>query len=69
MTKSSAKDLPDPYEDILGVNFAPDRLKENLETFKDILEAIEKLRGLDLTEVHPAVVFDPFAGYPDEPGE
>ena len=63
MTKSP----PDPYKDILGVDFTPERLEENLEAFKAILEAIEKLRTLDLTEVHPAVVFDPTAGYPDEP--
>ena len=68
MTKSPAKAALDPYKDILGVDFAPERLDENLEAFEAILEAIEKLRTLDLTEVHPAVVFDPSAGYTDDPG-
>lgn len=63
MTEMSKKSSLDPYKDILGVDFTPERLDENLQAFSDILKAIEKLRQLDLTDVHPAVIFDPAAGY------
>ena len=65
MTNSSEKPPLDPYKDILGVDFTPERLDENLQAFKDILDAIRKLRELDLTDVHPAVIFDPADGYAD----
>lgn len=53
----------DPFKDILGVDHAPARLAENLASYADILREIQKLRGLDLTEVHPAIVFEPTAPY------
>ncbi len=53
----------DPFKDILGVDFDPARLEQNLEAYLPILEVIRKLRSLDLAEVHPAVVFDPAKGY------
>jgi len=53
----------DPYRDILGVEVTPERLEENLAAFDDIRREIEKLRQLDLTEVHPAIVFEPTAPY------
>lgn len=65
MTDSSRKSPPDPYKDIVGVDFPPERLDKNLQAFEDILSAIRKLRELDLTDVHPAVVFDPADGYGD----
>ena len=65
MTDASRKPLPDPYKDILGVDFTPERLDENLQAFEDILNAIRKLRELDLTDVHPVVIFDPADGYGD----
>ena len=65
MTNSSGNPPPDPYKDILGVDFTSDRLAENLQAFEDILGAIRKLRELDLTDVHPAVTFDPADGYGD----
>jgi putative NADH-flavin reductase len=65
----TSKDPPlDPYKDILGVDFTPERLDENLRAFADILQALRKLRELDLTEVHPAVVFDPAGPYRDATG-
>ena len=65
--KNSSTGAPlDPYKDILGVDFTPERLEENLQAFTDILQALNKLRELDLTEAHPAVVFNPAAGYDDE---
>ncbi len=63
MTDSSTRPPPDPYRDILGVELTPERLDDNVQAFEDILDAIRKLRELDLTGVHPAVVFDPAAGY------
>jgi putative NADH-flavin reductase len=59
----------DPFRDILGVDLAPERLEHNLAAFRDILAEIRKLRQLDLTEVHPAVIFEPTAAYRREPGK
>jgi putative NADH-flavin reductase len=59
----------DPFKDILGVDFAPERLEYNLAAFRDILAEIQKLRQLDLTEIHPAVIFEPTAAYRREPGQ
>ena len=52
--------------DIFGVNVAAERFVEQAERFREISEAIQMLRALDLTDVHPAVVFDPLAGYHQE---
>ncbi len=57
------------YFDLLGVPFTPERLGENLAAFHDILREIEKLRQLDLTDVHPAVIFEPTAPYRREGGK
>ena len=58
------KDIPgDPFKDIFGVDLAPQRLAENLASYHDILKEIRKLRELDLTDVHPAIVFEPTAVY------
>ena len=65
MTDSSTRPPLDPYKDILGVDFTPERLDANVQAFEDILNAIRKLREFDLTDVHPAVVFDPADGYGD----
>lgn len=48
----------DPYADILGVDLPASRVKENLEAFEGIAAEIRKLRSLDLTTVHPPIVFD-----------
>lgn len=56
-------DNPDPYKEILGLALTPERLDEVLAAYRDILEDIRKLRELDLTDVHPAVVFEPTAPY------
>ena len=58
------KDIPgDPFKDILGVDLTPQRLAENLASYHDILKEIRKLRELDLTDVHPAIVFEPTSVY------
>jgi putative NADH-flavin reductase len=59
----------DPFKDILGVDLPPERLAENLVSYRDILKEIQKLRELDLTDVHPAIVFEPTAAYRKEPGK
>ena len=59
----------EPYRDILGVDVSESRLHENLDAFRSIMVEIRKLRGLDLTTVHPAIVFDPTAGYRRRDGE
>lgn len=53
----------DPWADILDVHVDAERLEINLNTYRSILEEIKKLRELDLTDVHPAVIFDPTAPY------
>jgi putative NADH-flavin reductase len=66
MTDAPKEPALDPYKDIMGIDLTPERLDQNLQAFADILTAIRKLRELDLTEVHPAVIFDPTKGYGDE---
>jgi putative NADH-flavin reductase len=59
----------DPYKDILGVDLTPERLEHDLEAFRTILEELRKLRALDLTDIHPAVIFEPTAAYRKETGK
>jgi len=59
----------DPFKDILGVQITPERLQENLTSFRGILAEIQKLRELDLTDIYPAVIFEPTAAYRRESGE
>jgi len=54
---------PDPWKDILGIDLPPERLQEVLAAYRDILAEINKLRALDLTDTHPAIVFEPTAPY------
>jgi hypothetical protein len=58
---------PDLYRDILGIDLPAERLAEILRLYADILGAVQRLRALDLTDVHPAVIFDPASGW-DEAG-
>jgi hypothetical protein len=59
----------DPFKDILGVDLTPQRLAENLASYDAILKEIRKLRELDLTDVHPAIVFEPTSVYRKESGK
>jgi len=62
-----ASDLAlDAYRDVLGIDLPPARLAEVLQAFRGVLEEIQKLRQLDLTDVHPAVIFEPTAIYRKE---
>jgi hypothetical protein len=58
---------PDVYRDILGIDLPAERLAEILRLYADILGAVKQLRALDLTQVHPAVIFDAASGW-DEDG-
>jgi hypothetical protein len=49
--------------DVLGVGPEGERLRENLAAYRVILEELKKLRSLDLSDIHPAVVFDPTPPY------
>jgi hypothetical protein len=51
--------------ELLGVGPESERLNENLAAYRSILEEIGKLRALDLSNIHPAVVFDPTLPYRD----
>jgi putative NADH-flavin reductase len=59
--------VDDPYKDLLGLDLPPERLKEVLVAYGDILAEIRKLQSLDLTDVHPAIVFEPTAPYRNKP--
>jgi hypothetical protein len=59
----------DPYKDILGIDLPSQRLEQNLQSFRAILEEIQKLRALNLTEVHPSIIFEPTAAYRRGPGK
>jgi hypothetical protein len=49
--------------EVLGIGPEGERLRENLAAYRVILEEIKKLRSLDLSDIHPAVVFDPTLPY------
>lgn len=57
----------DPWKDVLDVNVDDERLAQNLKSFRSILAEIRKLRMLDLTDVHPGVIFEPTAPYRHHP--
>jgi hypothetical protein len=48
---------------VLDLDLPAERLQEVLAAYRDILVEIDRLRTLDLTDVHPAVVFEPTAPY------
>jgi hypothetical protein len=49
--------------EVLGIGPDGERLGENLAAYRVILEELKKLRSLDLSDIHPAVVFDPTLPY------
>jgi hypothetical protein len=60
---------PDLITDVLGISLRPERVEENLNAYADILEEIAKLRTLDLSDVHPAVIFSPIVVSKDKDNE
>ena len=57
----------DPCKELFGLDLPPERLQEVLKAYGDILGEVRKLRTLDLTDVHPAIVFEPTAPYRKTP--
>jgi hypothetical protein len=49
--------------ELFGIGPEGERLGENLAAYRSILEEIGKLRALDLSDIHPAIVFDPSLPY------
>jgi hypothetical protein len=45
--------------EMLGIDLTPERRVAVLAAFKPMAEEIAKLGSLELTDVHPAVVFSP----------
>ena len=60
---------PDLITDVLGISLKPERVEENLNAYADILQEIAKLRTLDLSDVHPAVIFSPIVVTKDKDHE
>jgi uncharacterized Ntn-hydrolase superfamily protein len=61
-SKINAEDTMDELEmlvEALGVELEKERRAAVLAAFQPVAQEIAKLRGLDLTDVHPAVVFSP----------
>lgn len=50
-------------ETLTGTTVGPERLMEVVAAYEPILSEIAKLRELNLTEVHPAIIFEPTAVY------
>ncbi len=50
-------------KEIIGVDLPDAELAEELAAFADIAAAIRRLRTLDLTEIHPVVIYDPTLSY------
>lgn len=53
----------DPIRELLGLDLPPERQAAVVAAFRDILANLEALRALDLTDVHPAIIFEPTAPY------
>jgi hypothetical protein len=45
--------------EVLGIELPSERRAAVLAAFQPVAEEIAKLRDLDLTDIHPAVVFSP----------
>jgi hypothetical protein len=55
----TSHDEPNWMRDVLGLDLDPERRAAVVAAYRDILRELDKLRALDLTDVHPAVVFTP----------
>ncbi len=53
----------DLLKEISGLRLDDERMGKVLEAYRPVLKEIEKLRQLDLRDVHPAVLFDPSQPY------
>ncbi|CAA0128681.1 Uncharacterised protein [Starkeya nomas] len=57
------KQALDLLTEVIGLERDPRRVTHLLAQFKPVLAEIDKLRALDLSDVHPPVVFDPSLPY------
>ena len=48
---------------LFGLDLPPARLEELLTAYRTIATEIARLRELDLTDTHPAIIFEPTAPY------
>ena len=55
--------MTDEVARLSGSPLDAERLREVIEAYAPILDEIARLRELDLSDVHPAVVFEPTAAY------
>jgi hypothetical protein len=55
--------LADTLVRLSGTTLGADRLREVIAAYAPIHEEIIRLRELDLSEVHPAVIFEPTAAW------
>ena len=51
------RDMP-RLQEVIGLDVPDEELAGELVAFADIAAAIRSLRALDLTEVHPVVIYD-----------
>jgi hypothetical protein len=55
----------DLWTDVIGLDLPESERVALLAHFRTIANEIAKLRALDLTDIHPAVLFDPTSGWPE----
>jgi hypothetical protein len=55
----------DPWVEFAGLDLSEDERAALLKPWRTIAAEIAKLRSLDLTDIHPAIVFDPTSGWPE----
>lgn len=63
MSRLNSEYLEELCPELFGVKLDRARLDALIPELEGILEEVEKLRDLDLTEEHPVVVFDPMTVY------
>jgi hypothetical protein len=51
---------------VLGLDLPDEELSQLLVAYEAIHREIQKLRTLDLTDTHPAVIYDPLLPYRGE---
>jgi hypothetical protein len=57
--------VTDLWADVVGLDLPEPERVALLAHFRTIANEIAKLRALDLTDIHPAVLFDPTSGWPE----
>ncbi len=57
--------MTDLWTDVIGLDLPESERVALLAHFRTIANEIAKLRALDLTDIHPAVLFDPTSGWPE----